>query len=274
VVVPTVTREDRWAIQLLDTYQQLSLIKEGKMEREIAIFGDLNGGILVKGVIDQLEYSTETQELVLTDLKTRRTDTMPGKAQVMGHRLQLMVYKILLDGMTRGTTKVELLAEHLKLNFATCLSPGITDHIHYLGFQGLFGSESDAMVLNFKELALTVSTLIRGLDLPPVSSLVVLYESQRTNEVIGRERAEFDEGWAREMLGSALQFWRGEREPTGPDVEDMWKCGTCQFQSVCVWKRQKELEVSPGVKILNSPVKSPAGAKIKVLDSPLKKVQF
>ena len=275
MVVQTVTPEDKWALQLLNTYKQLAIVKEGKMEREIAVFGDLfNSGILIKGVIDQLQYSTETQELVLTDLKTRRTHTMPGETQILGHKLQLMVYKILLDGLTRGPTKMELLAKHLKLNFATHLSPSITDHISDLGLQSLFSSETpdDILGLKFKEFVHTVSKLIRGLDLPPVTSLVVLYESQATNEVIGEEGAEFDEGWAREMLDYALQFWRGEREPKGPDIEDMWKCKSCQFQNVCVWKKQKELEVSPGAKILDSPVKSPAAARVQVMDSPLKKV--
>lgn len=275
VIVNTVTPEDKWAVQLLNTYKQLSIIKEGKMEREISIFGDLfNSGILIKGIIDQLQYSTETQELILTDLKTRRTNTMPGETQILGHKLQLMVYKILLDGLTRGTTKMELLAEHLKLNFAMRLSPSVTDHIGDLGLQELFTSETsdETLKLDFKDFVHTASKLIRGLDLPPVTSLIVHYESQETNEMIGEEAAEFDEGWAREMLISALQFWRGDREPKGPDIEDMWKCETCQFQRVCVWKKQKELEVSPGVKILDSPVKSPAAARIQLPDSALRKI--
>lgn len=275
MVVQTVTPEDKWALQLLNTYKQLADVKEGKMEREIAIFGDpFNSGILIKGVIDQLQYSTDTQELVLTDLKTRRTHTMPRETQLLGHKLQVMVYKILLDGLTRGSTKMELLAKHLKLNFAARLSPSITDHISDLRLQSLFSSETpdDILGLKFKEFVHTVSKLIQGLDLQPVTSLVMLYESQATNEVIGKEGAEFDEDWAKEMLDSSLQFWRGEREPRGPDIEDMWKCEMCQFQNVCVWKKQKELEVCPGVKILDSPVKSPAAAKIEVIDSPLKKV--
>lgn len=275
VVVSTKTREDKWAVQLLNTYKQLAIIKEGKLEREISIFGDLfNIGILINGIIDELQYSTETEQLILTDLKTRRTNTLPGETQILGHKLQLMVYKILLDGLTRGSTKMELLAEHLKLNFAAKLSPSVGDYITNSGLQSVFTAEpsDDILELDFKDFVGTVSKLIRGLDLPPVTSLVVHYESQVTNEVIGEREAEFDEGWAREMVESALRFWRGEREPTGPDIEDLWKCDTCQFRSVCVWKKQKDLEASPGVKILDSPVKSPA-VKLKIKGSPPKDLE-
>lgn len=270
VIVNTVTPEDKWAVQLLNTYKQLSIVKEGKLEREISIFGDLfNTGILIKGIIDQLQFSTETQELVLTDLKTRRTNTMPGNTQILGHKLQVMVYKMLLDGLTRGSTKMDILADHLKLNFASHLSPSVTDYINDLGLKGVFNSEMSDEIskLDFKDFVQTMSKLIRTLDLPPVTSLVMHYESQETNEVIGEEMAQYDEGWAKEVLDSALRFWRGEREPIGPDIEDMWKCENCQFQSVCVWKKQKELEVSPGVKILDSPVKSPG---VKITNSQLK----
>lgn len=269
MVVSTNTREDKWAVQLLNTYKQLTIVKEGRLEREISVFGDLfNSGILINGIIDELQYSTETEQLILTDLKTRKTNTLPGETQILGHKLQLMVYKILLDGLTRGSTKMELLAEHLKLNFAAQLSTNVIDFIISSGLQSVFSAEpsGDILTLDFKGFVATVRKLIRGLDLPPVTSLVVHYESQATNEVIGEREAEFDEGWAREKLQSALQFWRGKREPTGPEIEDMWKCDSCQFRSVCVWKKQKDLEVSPGVKILDSPVKSPA-VKLKIKDS-------
>lgn len=269
VVVPTITREDRWAVQLLNTYNQLSIVKEGKLEREISIFGDLfNAGILINGVVDQLQYSLETQELILTDLKTRRVNSLPGKAQVMGHRLQLMVYKLLLDGLTRGSTKMDVLTNHVNLNFGTKLSMSVIDHICTLGLQSVFSTDDDVLNVSFGDLVHTASKLIRGLDLPPVTALMVYYEYQETNELIGNESIEFDEAWARETLNSAVGFWRGEREPSGPEIEDLWKCDACQFKNVCVWRKQKALEASPGTRILDSPVKSPA---VRILSSPVKK---
>lgn len=256
VVVATITPEDKWAIRLLTTYKQLAIIKEGNLEREISVFGDLfNTGILLNGIIDQLQYSRDKEELIVTDLKTRRTNTLPHGSQAMGHRLQVMIYKMLLDGMTRGHTKMDLLVEHLKLNFSTRLTRGVIRHIHETGMQSVFTpdeilcEEDLSTKITFGDFVQIISKLIQGLDLPPVSSLTIHYEHQGTNEVLGVDEVVFDEGWAKEMLESAVKFWMGDRESTGPDIEELeWKCGSCQFKSVCIWRKQKKLESSPYAK--------------------------
>lgn len=257
VVVKAVTHEDKQAIQLLNTYKQLSIVKQGKLEREISVFGDLfNTGILIVGIIDQLQYSAETQKLTITDLKTRRTNTLPGDSQILGNKLQVMLYKMLLDGFTRGCTNMSLLSDHINLNFSVMLSLSVIDYICELGLQSLLlspESEDQGLEITFGDLVQKVSELIRGLDLPPVSSLMIYYEFQETNEVIGMEEVVFDEPWVTEMLKSAVGFWRGSREPSGPEIEDLWKCNTCQFKDVCVWRKHKTLESSPAAKGLNSP---------------------
>ena len=54
--VEKITKEDRWAVQLIDSYVQLASIMSGGLEREIAVFGDpFEMGILISGVIDQLQ---------------------------------------------------------------------------------------------------------------------------------------------------------------------------------------------------------------------------
>lgn len=266
VIVKTITPEDKWALRLLTTYTQLSTVKEGKLEREISVFGDpFNTGILLNGIIDQLQYCTDTQELIVTDLKTRRSNTMPGPSQLRGHKLQVMIYKLLLDELTRGRTDTpSLFTEHLKLNTSAVLTRGITNHICEIGMRSVFITltSGDAILceedldpkITFGNFVQTVTTLIRGLDLPPVGALTIYYEFQETGEVLGVENVVFEESWVRETLESALKFWRGQRDPTGPDVEDLeWKCGNCQFRGICVWRRQKMLESSPCAK---SPSKS------------------
>ena len=247
VVMPT--REDKWAVNLLNTYHQLSTIKTGKMEREISVFGDpFNTGILITGIIDQVEYNKESMELTVTDYKTRRTPTLPKKAQKIGHDFQLIMYKLLLDGLTRGTADKSLLAEHLQLDLTRTLTVGVMDYILTLGLTHLFCSSTSDR-LKFGDAVDTLGKLIAGLDLPPVTQQLVQYEYQVDHQLIGVESVEFNRDWTKGVLEGQVKFWTGEKYPNGPDIEELWKCDSCQFKNVCVWTKQKMLEKSPASKV-------------------------
>ena len=136
------TKEDKAAVQLINTYTQLSVVKTGGMEREVSVFGDpFESGVLVRGIIDQLQYFPEAGELILTDNKTRRAKSLPPTEQKKGTRFQLMLYKYLLDRMCLGLTKGELLYRHLNLERESCLTQGALNHIISCGLSGLFSDE-------------------------------------------------------------------------------------------------------------------------------------
>lgn len=248
------------AVQLINTYAQLATIKAGKIEREISVFGDpCDQGILVRGVIDQLQFSPENNELILTDNKTRRTKSIPGPKQKMGTRLQLMLYKYLLDYMLLGITKSTLLYDHLDLNQDAFLTSGPLDFIQSCGLGALFWdtkpdtSNSGSLglpQLKFGTVVNSIMTHIAGLNLPLVESLMVQYEHQETGEVLGVDSVEYDEQWMKARVEDSLEFWRGERVARGVAIEDAaWKCGSCQFREICVWRLNQELENSPAAKL-------------------------
>ena len=252
VVVKTETAEDRQVVRLIDTYTQLAAVKSGALEREIAVFGDpIGSGVVLNGVIDQLQYSAETGELALLDYKTRVNRTFPSAEQKRGNSLQLMLYKSLLDGFTTGMTTFDLLKTHMGLSFETELSSGPREHLLRCGLGSLLPSsiqasdEGQERTVVFGELVRSVSELIVGLGLPLVSSLTLHYQHQASGEDIGVESVDYDEDLMRQLLESSMRFWKGERRASGVDVEDAWKCGMCQFKDVCVWKLQRELEQSP-----------------------------
>lgn len=259
VEVESVTKEDRIAVQLVSTYAQLATIKAGKIERELSVFCDpFDLGILVRGVIDQLQYSPESGELILMDNKTRRTKCMPGAEQQKGTRLQLMLYKYMLDHMCLGITKPALLYKHLHLDRDTCLTKGPLDYICNCGLSSMFsdeapnsnGSSSRLTRLKFGALADCILQHIAGLSLPLVGSLMVHYEHQDSGEILGVVPVEYDEPWMKTEVEKSVEFWAGERAARGVDIEDTsWKCCSCQFKDICVWKLKRELENSPAAKL-------------------------
>jgi len=70
--VKKVTKEDRWAVQLIDTYVQLESVKSRGLEREIAVFGDPFGmGILIKGIIVTVTHRASVLHVFKADLLAR-----------------------------------------------------------------------------------------------------------------------------------------------------------------------------------------------------------
>ena len=254
VKIPSVTKEDRMATRLITTYTQLTIVKSGQVERELAVFGDPFGlGVLVRGVIDQLQYSPTSGELILTDNKTRRSKSMPREEQKRGTSIQLMLYKYLLDHMCLGTTQSAVLYNHLRLDPDVRLTEGPMDYIRSCGISGLFSELSPTDCnekLKFGTLVDRVLQLIVGLGLPLVSSLMVQYEHQESGEILGIDTVEYDEQWMKTEVLRSIEFWDGVRPSRGADIEDsVWKCGSCQFRDICKWRLKRELEASPAAKL-------------------------
>lgn len=246
VSVVTVTREDHWAVQLLTMYQRLLIIKNGEIEREINVFGDPYGlGVAVTGVIDQAQYCLEDNSLILLEFKTRKQPSLPREEQMRGQKLQLMLYKNLLDGLTQGTTNYEDVFRLMKLNMSKPLSNGPLDFYQQLHIAGLFPKElTNGASLTLGEVVQTIKPLIVKLGLPEASCLLLHYQHQGSGQEIGVEMAVHDQSWAMKEVKKSLEFWLGQRESHGVDIEDAWKCATCQFAKVCVWKRKQETELS------------------------------
>ena len=246
VVIERETKEDDFAIKILNTYSQLELIRSGEkpVEREITVFGDPFGlGVLLTGIIDQLQYSVGENELVLLDFKTRRQKCLPGPAQQRQHSLQLMLYKSLLDGMTGGLAPLHGALRYLSLDPSAPLTAGPLQLIQTLGLSGPLLDEDGETTL--QRVADVVHGLILGLRLPPVSTMLVQYEHQSTSEEIGMEVVEYNGAWARAELQASMEYWSGDRPAKGVDVEDSWKCWSCQYKDVCVWRMRQNLLKSP-----------------------------
>ncbi|XP_019856984.1 PREDICTED: exonuclease V-like [Amphimedon queenslandica] len=130
VVAPT--REDKWAVDLINTYIKLAQISRGGIGAEIKIYCAFEDTVLA-GIIDQLQYCKEDHSLILMEHKTRKSNTLPQEEQKRGHYLQLMLYKFILDSFTSGTTNYCNVAKALGLKLSQILGPGPIEHAYNTG---------------------------------------------------------------------------------------------------------------------------------------------
>lgn len=61
--------------------------------------------------------------------------------------------------------------------------------------------------------------------------------------VIGSKKFSFDQGLLTKQIVAAIEFWESKREPRGVDLEDTWKCDTCEFREGCEWREEKAAEL-------------------------------
>ncbi|XP_036624435.1 exonuclease V [Trichosurus vulpecula] len=225
VNIHTSTKEDVWAVKLLNILCMIPILQSGGTIREFPVFGEVEGVFLV-GVIDELHY-TSKGELELAELKTRKRPMMPLEAQKEKDRFQVSLYKCIFDAMVRGQVTSASLVHHMKLSPELLLGPQVQSHAR----QGGFTAKSFGDLLELTFLSLTLS------DLPVIDSLKIEYSHQETDTVLGTEMVVFEEKQVRDKLRHQLKYWTGLREPQGVDVKEAWKCRMCDYAAICEWRQ-------------------------------------
>ncbi|XP_020862708.1 exonuclease V isoform X2 [Phascolarctos cinereus] len=225
VNIHTSTKEDAWAVKLLNVLTMVPILQSGGTIREFPVFGEIEGVFLV-GVIDELHY-TSKGELELVELKTRKRAMMPVEAQKEKDRFQVSLYKCIFDAMVRGQVTSASLVHHMKLSPEVLLGPQVHSHAQQGGFT--VKSFRDLLELTFLSLNLS--------DLPVIDALKIEYSHQETDTVLGMEMVVFEEKQVRDKLRHHLGYWTGLREPQGVDVKEAWKCRMCDYAAICEWRQ-------------------------------------
>lgn len=225
VTVPIATKEDAWAVKFLNILSMIPTLQSEGRIREFPVFGEVEGIFLV-GVIDELHY-TSKGELELAELKTRRRPVLPLSAQKKKDYFQVSLYKYIFDAMVQGKVTPASLIHHTQLCLDQPLGPPVLRHARQGGFS--VRSLSDLMELVF--LSLTLS------DLPAIDSLKLEYVHQETASVLGTEIVAFEEEEVKSTVRHYVAYWMGHRDPRGVDVEEAWKCRTCDYADICEWRR-------------------------------------
>ncbi|XP_007435226.2 exonuclease V, partial [Python bivittatus] len=227
VDVRTTSQEDRWAIKLLNLLQAIADLREGRRVRECPVFGVLEG-VFVLGIVDQLNY-TANGELQLNELKTRKKPCLPFPAQKKRDRFQIFLYKYLFDAMVQGCLTQDNFVHHLHLEPKQPLGLQIQEHAQKVGF----------MVHCFQDLLELMVLNLTHSDIPAIGHLQIEYVHQQTNALIGTEVITYDHDELMAMTHDFLEYWKGQRDPKGVDIEDTWKCCYCAFKDICNWRQQR-----------------------------------
>jgi hypothetical protein len=209
----------------------------------------------------------------VVDTKTRSSAGLPGVASKRASRLQVCVYRWMLERMVEAALESESRWNERRVAEAgqegledeeadqdgvetrsrpTACTRGLWWPLRFFMAQGasldgVLGDEAAATLADSvlpAELdecggALTVRTALRVAmrrlaRLPPLDAwLTIEYISQDTQAHIGADQSFYSVNRARAALTSAMAFHHGLREPSGPPKSEAWKCKRCAFLHSC-----------------------------------------
>ncbi len=215
---------------LYTSAEALETLFRNEKSREIQIYGFLNGFPLV-GKMDQLEI--KAGEVFVWEDKTKANDNLPTEPQLNTHRIQVMIYRKMLDDIRKKAYTIDQFRAKYGI-----LTLKITEQ---------FSRQLDALNIA-REMQTVDSVAKRYFELlSKIENLSEILHIRYINQFTGKEikiyRFTYDEKEMQGALDFVLKYWRGERESLPVPEKERWKCNYCVFfgKECKVWWPQKQL---------------------------------
>ncbi len=231
VLMPT-SYADFMYKSMYTSYMALKTLSERKRTREVQVYGSMNGFKLV-GKIDQLEL--KDNEVIVQEDKTRGNDNIPSEAQMLTHKVQVMLYRKMLDDM-REERYTRRQFEDFYRTSTMQITPEFKRQLESLDVERELmgvGTITDAFFSSVRRMG-------------RVSDMLYLrYINQFTGNVIKLHRLKYSDEEMSQMLDFVMKYWNGEREALPVPEEERWKCNFCAFfgNRCKVWWGQSKLGV-------------------------------
>jgi exonuclease V len=226
-----VTYHDRLYKWAYEDYTGLTSLPKNGYCREIRIYGEI-GGFRVAGSIDELRIIDG--KVVVVEDKTIKPNAENTSVRIESDRIQLAIYKRLVDEMRNGKYTYENFAKSFGIIGKT-LSPkflavvkdiGVKDELQTL--EGIHRKMFEAMAA-----------------LPEISNTIELrYIHRDTEQLLNEILIPYDASSLDNYLNDAMKYWSGDREARPVAEKDKWRCQMCTFFG----KECKTWWPDPGVK--------------------------
>ncbi|OWP03573.1 hypothetical protein B2J93_7591 [Marssonina coronariae] len=204
---------------------------------------------------------TKTKKIYLCDVKTRGIRTLPSASALKPTRIQLMLYHRLLASLATNTVELSVLAARYSFDTNKLLSDEFITQIGNLNV-GLVGAPTDrdsslepettssqesvTIVHAHNTLNLLWSLMIEEfrLTLPEGADslgrvLKVEFRSRDDGEIVGTKTLLMDDRGLTKFIDHEMEWWQGQRQAEGVEIEEAFKCSGCDFAEECEWRIKK-----------------------------------
>lgn len=249
---------DEWALSLLQFAAGLYVARTRGCAREVPVVGYVHGR-MVRGIVDELRHDGCT--LTLSDTKTRRSSRLPPEMDQLQARLQVMLYKRLVDGLCRGLTEsetehmdpyaeptsVETLCDTLQLDIDAPLSDVFQEDVATM----VRTTPTPWTTLDIRALSLrSVQALARKALGPSLKrsiarQLELVYVRRQSAKPLGVVRFHAEPKILQDYLARVFLLLQGTRTPEGVAVHATRRCDSCAWREGCEWREAQAAAALP-----------------------------
>ncbi|KAI9867553.1 MAG: hypothetical protein M1813_008352 [Trichoglossum hirsutum] len=211
-------------------------------------------GVLGKGRVP-------SRKVYLTDVKTRKRESLPNGASFRPTLFQLMLYHRFFSDLVSDRFDADILFRRYKVDPSANFSDSFISQIAALGGYSYNGGATSPNIercgpeggqdpldlllennsvgrlwrLMIREFQRAVPAGAEGVGVV----LKVEYRSQTDGSVFGQKTFLHKDEVLDEYLADEMMWWRGKREARGVSIEEAYKCQSCEFASDCKWRIAK-----------------------------------
>ena len=225
----------------------------------ISEFFGSKGGATISDAA-KIKRREKSKKIYLADVKTRGGRTLPSGAAFKPTKMQLMLYHRLISELAANTVEFDTLAARYNLDSGRMFSDVFIAQVGSLNDEMFYDAQSqpnpsqdedpwsqDSMttLLAHNNLSALWSLMISEFQrtMPDEESLGKVlkaeYRSRDTGEIVGNKTLAMDENELNDYVKHEMEWWRGKREPEGVNVEEAYKCRSCDFAESCEWRLKK-----------------------------------
>lgn len=206
-------------------------------------------------------FDGPSRKVYITDVKTRMAPSLPKGASLKPTNMQLHLYHHLFVALATNTVQADTIFARYKLDATARFTDSFIAAIAALEDNFIPETSTDENFAEFNSRSDSVSELSQHNSLTLLWSLMMTefartvpsaahvgnilqaeFRKQSDGSMIGNRVFPFEEGVLKEYIEDGMKWWRGDREARGVDVEDAWKCGSCEFKDGCEWREKKVQE--------------------------------
>jgi exonuclease V len=190
------------------------------------------------------------KKVYLADVKTRGVRTVPAGASLRPTWMQLMLYRKLLESLALNNVDAEIIFARYDLQPRDSFTETFIEGISGVG-GGLdmmyedekpFAALQDSEINAHNNLILLWSLMISEFSCTITSLSDVLraeFRYSKTGEMIGSEVFAYSANVIEDYTSKQLDWWKGQREAKGVEIEEAFKCRICDFAENCTWRNTK-----------------------------------